>query len=396
MSLSTQYAISQSWWAQNSNTTEKLQDVNFSNDNTGFMFGDTLSTFVSTNTAGASWTDNTMLFTLSNLRSSAVINSSTIFTAGVYDVVGGKGIVMATGNGGASWAVDSSFTEDLFDIDFPSSTIGYVSGENGYIAKTTDSGNNWIDLNSGTGEDIFDMHFISNDEGWAVGTVDANAIVIHTNDGGTTWTLQTSGIVEPLNAVDFIDNMNGWAVGAAGSIINTTDGGANWTTQNSTTAEDLFDIDMLDANHGWAVGGGGTVLKTSDGGTTWATETSGTGSDILSIHMRDTTLGWFCGDGGVVRIYAENPPTVGVEEIESEIGITAYPNPFNDNVKIEVPFENSWSYKIYDVTGKIVAEEGNLFLNQIDLDLKDLESGPYILICSEVTGKILIDRLICQ
>ena len=47
------------------------------------------------------------------------------------------------------------------------------------------------------------------------------------------WTTQNSGLESTLYDVDFIDNEQGWAVGYLGKIIHTTDGGATWNEQTS-------------------------------------------------------------------------------------------------------------------------------------------------------------------
>ena len=383
----------QSWWPQNSGSSERLQSVNFFSNSQGYLFGDTLSTTISTSSSGSVWSNTNIAFTDGDIRSSAITNASTIYAVGRYDVLWGKGLVMKSSNSGANWSVDTTITEELFDVSFPSGNTGYISGENGYVAKTTNAGLNWTALNTGTGEDLFAITFVSNNEGWAVGTADPNAVIYHTNDGGTSWVLQNSGSVEPLYSVDFVDNQNGWAVGAAGSIVSTTDGGANWVAQSSGTNLDLFDIDMLDQSNGWAVGAGGTVLKTTDGGANWVIEVSGTTSDILSIHMQAIWLGWICGADGEVRVYGTNSPNVGINELATNFSVFPIPAHMELQVKHDEPITG---FKITDIQNKVVVEDHVVGSKQLVIDVRDLLPGTYILHIETEVGQNQPRRIIIR
>lgn len=393
--LSVQTANGQTWWSQNSNSSERLQNVNFYDNHSGYLFGDTLSTTIKTNNKGVPWSEMNMSFTEASIRSSALPSSSVIYAVGVYDAMNGAGMVMISQNSGMTWDVNTAITEDLFDVSFISTSRGFISGENGYIARTVDAGATWVDLNTGTDQDLFSIHFVSENEGWAVGTVDVNATIIHTQDGGANWTLQTSGLVDPLNAVDFVDADNGWAVGENGGIVSTTDGGTTWTVQPSNTTESLTDVDFVDANNGWAVGAGGTVLKTTDGGTTWVAENSGTTADILSIKMRSTTLGWICGDNGEVHVYAENPPTLSLGEEES-VSVQLYPNPVRENLVIQLDHEvEQAEIKLFSTEGKLIQSSVYVAQQQNILDLSALTPGIYI-VKIETTAGITSHRIVKQ
>ena len=89
------------------------------------------------------------------------------------------------------------------------------------------------------------------------------------------WTPQVSGTTNNLHDVDFVDNTEGWVVGDGGTILHTINGGALWVPQTSGAVEDLLSVDFLDPLVGFAAGAGGTVLKTIDGGVTWTPVTAG-------------------------------------------------------------------------------------------------------------------------
>ena len=391
------HANAQSWWAQNSGTTTNLMDINFFDNNTGFTFGDTLSTTVKTTNQGAVWSGLNPSFKNGDIRSSAFLDANTIVAIGIHDVAGGNGIVMKSVNSGNTWTADSTLPEKLFDVAFADALNGWISGENGYIARTTNGGANWLQLTTGTGEDIFSVYFVDANEGWAVGTVTTDAVILHTTNAGTNWTEQTSGITEPLFSVFFTDTVNGWAVGDNGTIIATTDGGTNWVSQTSNTLNALFDVYFLDANKGWAVGGAGTVLKTTDGGANWLLETSGTTADIQSIHMRHDSLGWFCGDGGVIRVYAMNPPS-GINDFAyNNIRLEVFPNPSDNWVRIG--FDNkgkAWDIKLFDLTGKLLLKKNAIRENHFTIKHGDLLPGFYMVEVSNENGAIASTKIVVE
>lgn len=205
----------QTWWPQTSTTTVKLYNINFFDNNLGYAFGDTLSTMVKTTNSGAIWTGLSPAFTNADLRSSSFLNSNTVVAVGIHDVVGGKGVVMKTSNGGVSWSADTSIAEQLFDVSFANSTDGWISGENGYIARTTNGGTNWLQLTTGTGEDIFSVYFLDTNKGWAVGGA---GTVLKTTNGGVNWTLETSGTTTDINSITMRNDSLGWFCGDGGEI----------------------------------------------------------------------------------------------------------------------------------------------------------------------------------
>jgi hypothetical protein len=129
----------------------------------------------------------------------------------------------------------------------------------------------WDSLYQAPGyEDIFDVHFFNLLNGVVVGgdESDTTAIIMRTTDGGNNWI----NVTPPANtwylrAVEFVGN-EGWAVGRFGCIIHTTDGGATWTSQTSSATNTLFDVDFSDEDHG-LICGYDIILRTTNGGNDW-------------------------------------------------------------------------------------------------------------------------------
>ena len=105
--------------------------------------------------------------------------------------------------------------------------IGYIVGDNGIIYKSTDGGENWFQLNSGTSNKLKAVYSISTNETYAVGD---GGKIIKTSNGGTTWSAQNSGTNVNLNSIYFIPGtLTGYIAGDGGTILKTTDGGDLWS-----------------------------------------------------------------------------------------------------------------------------------------------------------------------
>jgi photosystem II stability/assembly factor-like uncharacterized protein len=138
-----------------------------------------------------------------------------------------------------------------------------------------------------------------------------------------TWTDLNSGITNDLEDIYFADNDNGWAVGRQGKIIRTTNGGTSWSTQNSTTTKDLNKIFMVNSSAGYAVGDGGTVLKYN--GTTWSTLSIGFSQDMYGVYFLDASTGWVSGDWGCIKMTTDGGSTW-----TTQMNNSIYSNTFND------------------------------------------------------------------
>ncbi len=211
---------------------------------------------------------------------------------------GGSGSIIKTTDAGETWVVIPSGTTNLLrDILFFDSNILYTCGNNGTLLKSINGGDTWVSKAPITGKGLFNLAFASATIGWVCGTT---GVIFKTTNGGTGWSAQTSGTSNKLNSIFFIDSSNGWAVGISGTIINTTDGGTNWNPQTSPFTGVLEEIQFIDSNIGWIAGHGGTVLLTIDGGNNWILITISGNPTLRSISFIDADNGIVCGDGGEI------------------------------------------------------------------------------------------------
>ncbi|HEV8429206.1 MAG TPA: YCF48-related protein [Pyrinomonadaceae bacterium] len=278
-------------------------------------------------------------------------------------VVGSKGVLLQTRDGGNTWTTRGASTEDVvrdiffvddqngwlvcevnayqlktkdqpraylmkttdggehwkridirgFDVDsvlvravFSPKGRGWTFGDAGQIYTTHDAGDTWVALRSPTRHLLLGGIFVDDDRGWLVG---AGATIIQTSDGGDTWHQSTLPQVEKstrFTATSFVDNRKGWAVGGAGSVYHTVNGGRTWQRQESSVDVDLFDVKFVNALEGWAVGAEGTIIHTTDSGEHWSTERSGTPHPLERVFFSDRNHGWAVGFGGTVVSYLRN------------------------------------------------------------------------------------------
>ncbi len=248
----------------------------------------------------------------------------------------------------AQWqVVDAPNTSTSFfnQLTFSSADIGYAIGNNGAILKTTDRGQSWQSLNSGTTKNLIGLFFVNDETGFIVGdsalvlaTTDGgqtfatravpggtlapnisiksvafqpgsstigvfvaeNGSILRTSNGGTNFILavNTVGHTGGYSKVVFASNTLGFAVGDQGTIARTTNGGNNWTRNASLGNINLNDVQFIDASNGFIAGTGGLIRKTTNGGATWTAMNSYLSSSINAVHFRNASLGWAVGSNG--------------------------------------------------------------------------------------------------
>ncbi|MCD4723691.1 MAG: T9SS type A sorting domain-containing protein [Bacteroidales bacterium] len=196
---------------------------------------------------------------------------------------------------------------NLIDVHFVSDNEGWLVGTKGTILYTDDGGDTWETQHSNPDESLWSVFFIDDNEGWVCGWSE----IYHTEDAGQNWSIQDAPFcMGDFTDVFFINPDTGWIVGTYKIVLKTTDGGENWIKiQNSIADGKCFKrVAFYDDLHGCAVGdvmmGGneGFIMVTDDGGLSW-TETTPANSDWLTdVEYYNSMCIWTCGyDGNVFR-----------------------------------------------------------------------------------------------
>jgi photosystem II stability/assembly factor-like uncharacterized protein len=132
------------------------------------------------------------------------------------------------------------------------------------------------------------------------------SIISHQADAQ--WIAQNSGTNENLYDIEFLNNRIGWAVGDAGVVIKTTNGGANWINVPNPSIQYgglMWSIQPVDSEVVYAVAGYDFIMKTSDGGNNWIVLSGRPGSitAFKSLYFVNRDTGWFLGSYKVFRTY---------------------------------------------------------------------------------------------
>lgn len=378
--------LSQSGWqVLNTFTSNDLSHVCFVNQNTGIITSYSPNIYRTSN-GGLNWSQ--YVYTNPNVWFWGIhfSNESTGWVIGYNLNSPYNNVILSTTNSGINWAEQYTGTGQMREIYFINSQTGFVSGDSFY--KTTNAGNNWIASNPqgyGSGLGIF---FWDQLTGWVGGNSNNNNSVIKTTNGGINWATQLSNI-SAMYSIKFTSLSTGYCAGLDG-IRKTTNNGTNWTICYS--CNHAISLSFPGIETGWAVihnsnPNSRKIIKTTDSGISWQLQDI-TDSRLLNfVYMLNANTGWVVGDEGLIY-KTTNGGVTGIHlvsnEIPSEFSLSQnYPNPFNPVTKIrfDVPASGKIKFAIYDILGKEIQSinENNLSTGSYEysFDGTDLPSGIY-------------------
>ena len=396
-------------WSFVDNTNSLFtEDVSFLDNNKVIMVGGNI--FISTNT-GINWTQSNKRLDASG-GGCVLLSPSTAF-------LGNDLFISKTTNSGLSWVKDTSIR--IRHFYFINSNTGMAIGQD-QIYRTTNSGNNWIDLSGIVSIDNYnDIKFINNQTGIIAGSsqqIPDTTIVKLTTNGGINWQRFTINHTGGISGCDMIDINTFYVVN--GNIYKTTNSGSNWIQQtNYNDGTEFWNIKFLNANTGFAGGTGnnyfaGCIVKTTNGGNNWFNIYSDSTFYVTSLNITpqnkitiiltynsqflnyskicvSTDLGitWnkqfetqneelFCvsyldsihamASGGPILFTYPPGSFINVKNISSEVPEKFelkqnYPNPFNPSTIIRYQITNSRfvTLKVYDILGREIETLVNEF-----------------------------------
>jgi len=134
---------------------------------------------------------------------------------------------------------------------------------------------------------LTDLFFTDSLNGWVVGD---SGFIAYSTDGGFSWTKSVSGVSDRLSTLFFVDSINGWIGGENGVILMTKDGGNSWQASPSNTTEAISDLEFANGRIGWFSDGKG-AHKTTDGGVSWNQQIDNLNIKFLSVL--DSNRVWF-------------------------------------------------------------------------------------------------------
>jgi len=164
--------------------------------------------------------------------------------------------------------------------------------------------NDDFDRNDGIQGDLKAVHFIDQNNGWAVGL---QGLALHTLDGGHSWKIVDLKQERPRDLwnVYFSNDKIGFITGTGGMILMTKDGGTSWNSPQIENRRRITKTWMVTDQLGFMVGENSTMLKSSDGGKTWAGESERVRVGEKRTNLEDVffvspTEGWIVGSFGTI------------------------------------------------------------------------------------------------
>jgi photosystem II stability/assembly factor-like uncharacterized protein len=245
-----------------------------------------------------------------------------------------------TTDGGMDWTKEN-LSEDVYglmQIQFISKDIGYACGSLGQLLSTKDGGKTWVLYPYAFDIDFWDIFFVNETEGWAVGERYGNnfgrGMIVHTSSGGAEWNKQVE--IETANqfeakffkAIRMKNDKVGWAI--AGDyfdnfsptyVYKTENGGENWTILNSPIQRPARRLKLINKDTLWVDGYGVAQMSISvDAGDSWELIQNG-GKYISAISPLSGNKGWICsvdirGNDPSLILYTSDGGISWVEELQ--------------------------------------------------------------------------------
>lgn len=173
------------------------------------------------------------------------------------------------------------------DIYFVNSSIGYIISYSGKIFKTTNGGNNWINLIDSLNQALRSTGFFDGNTG-IIGTLDSTRVLFRTTNGGLNWTHISASIQgtvpKGICGISIVNSNVAFASGryfCPANVIKTTNAGLNWISLplDTSLVRSIVDCHFWSQDSGFIVGGYSTInqyytgksviLKTTNGGLNW-------------------------------------------------------------------------------------------------------------------------------
>lgn len=290
-----------------------------------------------------------------------------------------------TGDGGYSWEQTLDLNLDLHKIHFLNDTLGFITGEDGLVLKTTDQGLHWQEHYTGT-HDNYGICFIDPYTGFVTGEYNT---FHNTYDGGNTW---ESRVLPALaSSVAVSGGMDIYVAGPNGVIL------------KNNSELDQVKINALEAEQK-----AGNIIRVQaiiyPGGRTlspvyFSYGINGMFSDSVLIQAQDLdptesqlvyaelaglerdisySLRVRAHDSGSDHysdtITFMNQTISSIPEDQKAAELTLYPNPAKDILHLNCP-EHMEHIQVYDIHGKVVISG----VYQSRIDISKLEPGQYFI-----------------
>ncbi len=221
-------------------------------------------------------------------------------TTGIW-VVGDHGFTAFKPSLGSTKRIDSSESANLYDVDFISQDNGWAVGADGLIIHW--NGNNWEVSKPGAGSggpyfyDLYSVAFSEANNGWAAGGIKSEGgcqFLIYHWDGSTWAEISLPEAWKLLGCVHdmaVLSSTDVWITGTNNNLQGTEKGviihwdGSNWTMISVLSSYNIYSLSALSSDNIWAITADGIILNWD--GVKWNEKTQLDSANIIYARTSD-------------------------------------------------------------------------------------------------------------
>lgn len=381
------------WVQQVSGTGTTLLDIEFINQNTGWVCGDG-GTIIKTTNGGINWVTQYSGVPNKPLYGIHPVNENVVYCVGWFETI------LKTTDGGNNWLIirngPSGMGSSFFEVFFLNENTGWLI-KNFYILRTTNGGNTFDSTNV-IYSYLKDIHFKEISNGILCGD---GALIMKTSNGGINW-VQVPIPLYDNGQPDFFKQSfvgdYGWVAARSSEstlgrlIYRTTNFGSSWDTIGRVpfpAGTETYCVSFSSQSTGWCGGTLGLLYKSTNGGFNWVQQITPSNAFHHALWLYNDTIGWSTGGLGQILKTTTGGQYVSVtalnQEVPEEFNLKQnYPNPFNSQtvIKFEITESGYYNLDVFDVLGRKVNEVFSKQLKQgvyeIDYNAGNLSTGTYL------------------
>ncbi len=235
--------------------------VYFKDELNGIAVGE-MGTIIITTDGGITWSDHSISTNKTFLR----ISGSKNFIV----IVGKDGIIIESTNFGETWEiVNSGSSTNIWGVSMINDSTCYVCTNDGIFLRTADAGKTWLSNSIDYKLTYWDLNFIDSTLGFVSCS---NGMILKTQNGGLDWEANWTGDFYSLYSIEILSNGNIITAGLSGQIYYSTDHGNSFAPAEVPINFSIEDLAFSNPNNGIAIGqvtATSAILKTTNGGVNW-------------------------------------------------------------------------------------------------------------------------------
>jgi photosystem II stability/assembly factor-like uncharacterized protein len=272
---------------------------------------------------------------VSNLKVEADLIDGQFLDSKTAWVVGAKGTVLQTGDGGKTWkskqisipkakdttqkeeggaaeTKDESIQPRFLSISFAGAQEGWIVGNPRILMHTTDGGKTWFQIALNKRLPGSPLLITATAPKTAEMFTDVG-VVYRTQDAGKSWQLYTPSNAGGIKSVQRLADGTYWAVSTRGvSYAQWKPGQDKWQFFERKTSRRIENLGFVSPTNGWVVIQGGNIQFSKDGGKTWdrsVTPDPASGVTLQDVAYVDDKTLWAAGGNGTLYVSLDSGAT---------------------------------------------------------------------------------------